>query len=146
MDDPWAFGCALWARPGVEEGLLRLQNEHGLSVALLILLCWRGDFDPRQLPRAAKLAGRYERLWIEPLRRRRRAAEGEARAACLAAELAAERRLLEGLARRFGAAGEEPGAALKAYLAAGGAEALAPFLQEAAAAVRAGAPDTSPLR
>jgi uncharacterized protein (TIGR02444 family) len=39
-DEFWAFSLDLYARPGVAEACLRLQDAHGLDVNVLLLCCW----------------------------------------------------------------------------------------------------------
>jgi uncharacterized protein (TIGR02444 family) len=38
----WAFSLDLYARPGVADTCIALQDEHGLDVNLLLLCCWLG--------------------------------------------------------------------------------------------------------
>lgn len=43
-DNPlWQFALATWQKPGVANILLRLQDEHGLNVNLLLLMLWLGE-------------------------------------------------------------------------------------------------------
>jgi uncharacterized protein (TIGR02444 family) len=99
----WGFAVRSYALPGVAERCLRLQDEHGLDVDVVLAVLWsasRGvELDDRQLARvldaAAPARGRV--LEIRALRR----AVGEARsedprweecyASLKGAELAAER-------------------------------------------------------
>lgn len=39
----WAWSCGRWARPGVAEACLSLQDGHGLQVDLLLLACWLAE-------------------------------------------------------------------------------------------------------
>ena len=38
----WAFSLEFYARPGVAEACLALQDRHGLDVNILLLCCWLG--------------------------------------------------------------------------------------------------------
>ena len=72
--DIWAFAIAIYQQPGVEAACLRLQNENGLSVALVLATIWRArqkrGFDP--VP-AAELAQDFERRVLGPVRTARHA-------------------------------------------------------------------------
>jgi uncharacterized protein (TIGR02444 family) len=73
----WAFSLALYARPGVAEACLRLQDTCALDVNLLLLCCWLARRGCRLS--AADLAGAEARAAplrarvLEPLRAARRA-------------------------------------------------------------------------
>ena len=103
----WDFVCRSYARPGVAEACLHLQDEYGVDVLLLLSAAWLATQGQRLTSeRVADLDNgcrpRREQL-IEPLRALRRAqgaengtaAEQQALYEALkAAELAAERRQL----------------------------------------------------
>jgi uncharacterized protein (TIGR02444 family) len=98
----WAFSLALYARPGVAEACLHLQDAHGLDVNLLLLCCWlarRGcRLSAADLAAAEARAAPLRTRVLEPLRAARRALKtmpGSGAAALYAqlkqVELAAER-------------------------------------------------------
>lgn len=71
MTDFWDWSVATYAKPGVAEASLRLQDDHGQCVPLLLWAAWAGKITPEQACRAAAVA----RAWlpvIEPLREVRR--------------------------------------------------------------------------
>lgn len=113
----WDFVCRSYARPGVAEACLHVQDEHGVDVLLLLSAAWLATQGQRLTPeRLTELKSccqpRREQL-IEPLRGMRRAqrpgndhsAEQQALYEALkAAEMAAERRqvlALETLMQRW---------------------------------------------
>jgi uncharacterized protein (TIGR02444 family) len=98
----WAFSLALYARPGVADACLRLQDSHALDVNLLLLCCWlarRGcRLSAADLAAAEARAAPLRARVLEPLRAARRALKtmpGSGAAALYAqlkqVELAAER-------------------------------------------------------
>jgi uncharacterized protein (TIGR02444 family) len=101
----WEFSVALYARPGVEEACLTLQDRHGLDVNLVMLALWlaasgRGEGFPAA---AVGIAAAWHVTVVGVLRGLRQRlktavppAEG-LRAEVKAAELAAERVLQERL-------------------------------------------------
>ena len=104
----WDWAAAAYARRGVEAACLALQDEHGQSAPYLLWAAWAGVADAGVLARAADLARRWEAGVGAPLRTTRRtlkepmAPVGEAARQVLreevkAAELAAERVLLDTL-------------------------------------------------
>jgi uncharacterized protein (TIGR02444 family) len=107
----WDFAARAWERPGVAALALTLQNDHGQSVALLLWTLWtvrdRRVAGEIELASGVRLAGDWEYRIIAPLRGVRQRltaplwpADSEAlplRARTLAAELAAERALIEAL-------------------------------------------------
>jgi uncharacterized protein (TIGR02444 family) len=131
----WAFATAFYQRPMVEAALLDLQDQDGLDVPLLIALVYAGTqgivLDDEMLGDLCGQARAWESRAIAPLRTVRRALrpdpgnpadpEHEAlRAQVKAAELAAERLLLDRLETRLPGArarapGDSIGANLKAY-------------------------------
>lgn len=108
----WNFSVALWAKPGVEALALRLQDRHELDIGLLFYCLWAARTRAQPVGRAG-LARALDasRPWREDIigplrgvRRRLKAAAGIGDQAALAkavaaAELAAERQLLEALER-----------------------------------------------
>jgi uncharacterized protein (TIGR02444 family) len=144
----WEWAEAAYARPGAAQACLKLQDEHGQNVCLLLWAVWAGGLDAAQLAAGVRLARRWETDVVAPLRRVRRALKDEAagiarearlrlRAEIQAAELEAERALLEGLqalgSRAVG--GAEALVALNAASAAWGEPAPQPTLADLAAAL-----------
>jgi uncharacterized protein (TIGR02444 family) len=107
----WRFSLLVYARPGVSETLIRLQDEAGHNVNLILFGLWRAVCGGRKLDAAAvararaALAG-LDRDVVAPLRRLRRALDAagldpdirDMRRRVLALELAAERRVQARLA------------------------------------------------
>lgn len=104
----WDWAVAVYARPGVEAACLELQDDHGQNVPLLLWGVWAGATDPDLAAEAAHAARHWEQAVVGPLRIARRALKSPApaiaeagrerlRQEVKAAELAAERLLLEGL-------------------------------------------------
>lgn len=106
----WAVEA--YARPGVSAACLELQDQHGLSVPLLLWAAWSaaGGRTP-DLEAGARLARSWEDEAVGPLRRLRRALKAQdaelgadpdreaVRDQVQAVELDAERRLLNALER-----------------------------------------------
>jgi len=127
----WEWTLAAYGRPGVADACLRLQDEFGQNTNLLLWAVWAEARDPALLSRAAETARTWEAAAVAPLREARRALKAKlppvddaAREALRedvkAAELRAERVLLETLAELSGPekAGAPALAALKAASAA----------------------------
>lgn len=104
----WNWAVDTYGRPGVAEAALALQDDHGQNVPLLLWAAFVRTTEPEALNAAAALARTWENTAILPLRGVRRALKAplpptpEAtreglRAQVKAAELAAERGLLEAL-------------------------------------------------
>jgi uncharacterized protein (TIGR02444 family) len=77
VDEFWAASLELYARPDVAAACLRLQDERGLDVNLLLLCCWfarsgRGRLSEDDLATAEARAASWRRDVIEPLRAMRR--------------------------------------------------------------------------
>lgn len=134
----WEWMLAAYARPGVPEACLRLQDAFGQNTNLLLWSVWAEAKDPALLARAAELARTWEATAVAPLRQARRAlkaahppvddgAREALREDVKATELRAERVLLETLADLSGEA-------------RGGAHALE-ALKAASAAWKPAAPD-----
>ena len=108
----WDYALGAWRAPGVSEACLRLQDRHGQCVSLLLWRAWavteRREIDGVRMDAAVSLARHWEGEVIAPLRKARRALDGPSggpegdsirrlRPNVRAAELDAERALLEGL-------------------------------------------------
>jgi len=77
-DEFWAFSLDLYAQPGVAAACLRLQDEQGLDVNVLLLCCWlarsgRGRLSEDDLAAAEARATPWRRDIVAPLRAVRRA-------------------------------------------------------------------------
>jgi uncharacterized protein (TIGR02444 family) len=111
----WRFSLALYARPGVAEALIALQDRAGCDVNLILFALWRGLAHGHRLSQgelsaaeAAVAPVRHE--VIEPLRRLRRGLKADndpdiqaLRRRVGALELAAERRAQSRLAATIAA-------------------------------------------
>ena len=117
--DLWDWTLEAYARPGVPEACLALQDDHGQNTPLLLWAVWAETADVALLARAAGLARRWDMLAVSPLRAVRRALkpgfEGVAdrdreglREDVKAAELRAERVLFETLEALGKGAGGAP--------------------------------------
>ena len=104
----WDWALEAYARPGVPEACLALQDAHGQNTSLLLWAVFAEARDPLLLARAAEAARAWDAAALVPLRQVRRAlkapqppvadAEREAlREDVRACELRAERVLLETL-------------------------------------------------
>jgi uncharacterized protein (TIGR02444 family) len=108
----WSFAVAFYQRPGLEPLLLAMQDEDGLDVPLLLALLYAGtqgiELAREQLGALHQLAAAWQTKAITPLRSARRAlkaplggpvdaAQESLRAQIKAAELDAERLLLNRL-------------------------------------------------
>jgi uncharacterized protein (TIGR02444 family) len=121
----WAWACAAYARPRVAETCLALQDAHGQNTCLLLWALWARPTDAALVARAAAVARAWDAAAISPLRAARRAlkapsppvadtARERLRGDVKAAELAAERVLLETLEGLGGRGAASPRAALTA--------------------------------
>jgi uncharacterized protein (TIGR02444 family) len=96
-DEFWAFSLALYSRPRVAEYCLRLQDDAGANVNLLLFCCWTGRrgmaLDVQGLAAAAATIEDWQVRVLMPLRARRRAPGimPTAKQRLLAEELTAER-------------------------------------------------------
>src|SRR3954471_22303523 len=100
----WRFSLAFYARPGVAEALIALQDRAGCDVNLMLFALWRGmahghRLDGGELSAAEAAIALLRRDVIEPLRRLRRGLKADSdpdvqalRRRIGALELAAERR------------------------------------------------------
>jgi uncharacterized protein (TIGR02444 family) len=109
----WRYIQALYARPGVEQACLSLQQQFGIDVVLLLWCAWAGQqcavaLDPDLVSRAAHVSTNWHMEVVRPLRQLRQRLKGGPRPApsaateslreqLKAAELNAERLGLEAL-------------------------------------------------
>jgi uncharacterized protein (TIGR02444 family) len=108
----WDWAVAAYARPGVPELCLDLQDGHEQNVPLLLFAAWTAatgrDLSQDALEEACDIAVAWERNVVKPLRVVRRALKGRipdmadpereaVRDEIKAVELSAERRLLQAL-------------------------------------------------
>lgn len=137
----WEWALEAYARPGVPEACLALQDDHGQNTSLLLWAVHAEARDPDLLARAAEAARAWDRTALVPLREVRRGlkaslppvddrAREALREEVKRLELAAERLLLEtlaGLSDRQGGAHalEALEAASKAWQKPAPADALA---------------------
>jgi uncharacterized protein (TIGR02444 family) len=135
----WEWMLEAYARPGVADACLKLQDEFGQNTDLLLWAVWAEAKDPALLGRAADVARAWEATALRPLREVRRVLKAPAppvddaareglREDVKAAELRAERVLVETLATLSGAT-------------RGGAHALEALQAASAAWRRPAAPD-----
>jgi|KBSSwiStaDraftv2_1062776.scaffolds.fasta_scaffold141771_5 uncharacterized protein (TIGR02444 family) len=117
----WAWASAAYARPGVSQACLLLQDEFEQNVCFLLWASWARSQDAAVLARGAAIARDWEVVAAGPLRAVRRALKnprppvGDAarerlRNSVKATELEAEKVLLETL-ERLGAPAAEPATA-----------------------------------
>ena len=73
----WRFSLRLYARPGVEQACLALQDSFGADVNLLLFCCWMGAGGRRTgkqfLRKLLAALGPWQTQVLQPLRRARRA-------------------------------------------------------------------------
>ena len=106
----WRFSLLVYGRPGVADALIRLQDQGGHNVNLVLFALWLGScegvrLDAAGLTRAHQAIEHLDREVVAPLRRLRRALKADAdadvqalRRRVLALEIAAERRVQARLA------------------------------------------------
>jgi uncharacterized protein (TIGR02444 family) len=108
MTGLWDWAVATYARPGVADACLQLQDEHAQSVPLLLWALWSAEAGRTpDLLTGAATARAWEEEVVGPLRRLRRALKAldpepdreAVRDQVKAVELDAERRLLAQLER-----------------------------------------------
>lgn len=144
----WEWVLEAYARPGVPEACLTLQDTYGQNTPYLLWAVYAEAADPAQLKAAAKAAMDWDRTALTPLRGARRAlkaplhpfadhAREALREEVKGLELAAERLLLETLAdlSEPGRGGAPALAALEAASAAWGPPAPADALAALASAL-----------
>ena len=113
--DIWDWTLAAYARPGVPEQCLKLQDSFGQNTSFLLWAVWAEAKDPNLLVKAAEVGRAWEATALSPLRDVRRALkpafppvdDGEReglREDVKACELRAERVLMDTLARFAGRA------------------------------------------
>ncbi|HLY80852.1 MAG TPA: TIGR02444 family protein [Caulobacteraceae bacterium] len=146
----WPYALEVYGRPGVEPLLLRLQDDHGQCVLLLLWSLWMAAtgraIDAPTVAACVELARAWQDAAVAPLRRLRRDLKGRAsqtrlqariRTGVQALELEAERMLLQMLEESSptpSGAQAAPDAALAQAIAAWGGEAPpARLLQQLAA-------------
>lgn len=122
----WRWALEAYARPGVPEVCLALQDDHGQNTCLLLWAVWAEGADSPALEEAARVARAWEETVLTPIRSARRAlkpafppvndgASEDLRSQVKAVELQAERVLLETLERLGeGRGGQQALQALKA--------------------------------
>ena len=69
----WDWALEAYARPGVPEACLSLQDDHGQNTPLLLWAVWAEASDADLLTRAADVARRWDALAVSPIRAVRRA-------------------------------------------------------------------------
>lgn len=117
MDNPlWDYSLALYNKPGVKDSLLRLQNEAGMDVLMLLADRWLAQ-QGKAWASDAQLHDYldWRRAIVEPLRAIRMRLERTAeplRTQLLQAELSAEREGLNRLYRALNASAETASRAL----------------------------------
>ncbi len=136
MSEFWDWAVAAYARPGVADACLELQDVHRQNVPLLLWALWRGG----DVTAAVTLARAWEIEVIAPLRGVRRRLKGRSGAEALrdqvkAVELEAERTLMAALEGVAGPAGD--GDALEAAAKAWGETPAPEALQRLRAAIAA---------
>lgn len=98
----WAWACDAYARPGVKQACLTLQDEAGLDVDVMLWIAWLASAGRRPadgaLADALAISAEHQDRAVKPLRAARRASDGAQKAKILEAELAAERAELDALA------------------------------------------------
>jgi uncharacterized protein (TIGR02444 family) len=114
MREPlWEFSLALYARPGVPEACLALQDRHGLDVNLVLACLWaaasgRGRLDGARIAALRDASQAWQETVVAPLRGIRRRLKGWPESAfreqVKALELEAERIEQRLLAAALGAA------------------------------------------
>ena len=143
----WEWALDAYARPGVPQAALALQDEHGQNTSFLLWAVHAEAKDPDLLARAAEAAKAWDRTALVPLRAVRRAlkpalppfsdhARESLREEVKGLELAAERLLMETLDQMaHGGGGAHALEALEAASRAWGGPAPANALAELAAAL-----------
>jgi uncharacterized protein (TIGR02444 family) len=125
----WDWMLAAYARPGIPETCLTLQDEFGQNTSVLLWAAWARPADASVLERATRTAHAWDETALHPLRAVRRALKAPAppvadaareglREDVKAAELRAERVLVETLEALSGAPNGDQGSALQALTAA----------------------------
>jgi uncharacterized protein (TIGR02444 family) len=123
----WPYALEVYGRPGVESLLLRLQDEQGQCVPLLLWSLWMAGggrpIDAAKAAACAELARAWQDAAVAPLRRLRRGLKAQSttqqvqariRNGVKALELEAERMLLQMLEESSPAPSGAPMAAIEA--------------------------------
>jgi uncharacterized protein (TIGR02444 family) len=75
LDNPfWQFSLSLWQQDGVQESLLKLQDQHEWLINRVLFSCWCGLHKtlPTEMDEALLIqATAWQRQWVNPLRERR---------------------------------------------------------------------------
>jgi uncharacterized protein (TIGR02444 family) len=107
--DLWRFAVTLYARPGVAEACLLLQDRHGVDIPFLLAVLWHAESGRAapDLSRWHAISAAWRDAAVMPLRGLRRALKGRTewetlRVRIKRLELAAERAQLAELARHAG--------------------------------------------
>jgi uncharacterized protein (TIGR02444 family) len=126
-DNPlWQYSLAVYARPGVSERCLELQDHHGVDVNLLLSCCWLAEqgwhLEEKQARAMIQACNRWRQHCVLPLRALRRFLKDQAsyeafRQTIKAAELEAERLQQDKLWDLFSAGGLPQGQEAFAALA-----------------------------
>jgi uncharacterized protein (TIGR02444 family) len=143
----WDWTLAAYGRPDVPEACLHLQDDHGLNTSLLLWSVWAGATDAGLLERAVTLARRWDDEVLWPLRNTRRALKARMpdmddaareglREDVKAAELKAEKILMESLEPLARPHDADPVIALEAACAAWGRQPPLESLERLSAALR----------
>jgi uncharacterized protein (TIGR02444 family) len=86
----WDYSLAVYARPGVAEACLALQDRHGLDVNILLFCCWAGQrgraLSAAELEGLMAAVGPWHEGVVKPLRAVRRWLKGQSTAPGAAAE------------------------------------------------------------
>lgn len=76
MENFWDFSVQHYAKPGVADACLTLQDQHGLDVNLVLLCIWQGrnygELSARQFDRIIGFSERWADNTVRPLRNNRR--------------------------------------------------------------------------
>lgn len=119
-DAAWSFAREFYAHPGAAPALLRLQDEHGVDVPLVLVLLHTASGgaspDEAAVQELMRVSGAWARNVIMPLRQARRAikaaspVQGALYEQVKAAELAAEEAIIRSLAPQTAAPAAASGA------------------------------------
>ncbi|WP_025899384.1 TIGR02444 family protein [Sneathiella glossodoripedis] len=76
MSDLWTYALDLYARPSVKEACLKLQDEVGADVCLLLLCCWAaeenlGEWPPEMTKELSAQSYEFQTNLLAPLRKMR---------------------------------------------------------------------------
>ena len=68
----WGWSLEAYARPGVPEACLQLQDEHGQNTSVLLWAVWAEGADPATLQAAAAAGRTWDAAVLQPIRAVRR--------------------------------------------------------------------------